>query len=112
MAITDRGDRFQEGIERYVQFRPTYPDNLVHPLADRIASVQVPPDLPALDVGSGTGIFTRQLAASLPSTIRVIGIEPSPKMRERAEADTSEGAILYREGTAEDLPVSSAKACS
>ena len=108
VAITDRGDRFQDGIERYIQFRPRYPDALVHLLANRIASVQTPLELPVLDVGSGTGIFTRQLAASLPSTIRLVGIERSAKMREQAEADTSQASILYRDGAAEQLPVKNA----
>jgi ubiquinone/menaquinone biosynthesis C-methylase UbiE len=77
-------------------------------LATRIAALRILSDLPILDVGSGTGIFTRQLAAHLPAESRLVGIEPSTKMREQAEADTHYPSILYRDGAAEHLPVNNA----
>jgi SAM-dependent methyltransferase len=93
-----------------VQFRPQYPASQVQFLTERIVAAPGAPDLPVLDVGSGTGIFTRQLAAALPGAIQVIGIEPSAKMRETAEADRSREPIIYRDGTAEHLPLGNAAA--
>jgi SAM-dependent methyltransferase len=68
------------------------------------------PGPPVLDVGSGTGIFTRQLAACLPAAIPVIGVEPSATMREKAEADEDGRLITYLDGGAENLPVAKASA--
>ena len=82
--MSHRGERFQTVSNRYAEFRPRYPDGIVRTIAGRLATIPAPSDYPVLDVGSGTGIFTRQIAAALPSHIPVIGIEPSSKMREQA----------------------------
>ncbi len=52
------------------------------------------PDL-VVDLGSGTGLSTRYWAERAE---RVIGIEPTPDMRLRAEAATTAGNVSYREG--------------
>jgi len=80
-TITDLQARFQKDGERYAEFRPQYPDVIIRALASRIAAVKVPAVLPVLDIGSGTGIFTRQIAAHLPAAIPLIGIEPASGMR-------------------------------
>jgi SAM-dependent methyltransferase len=108
--ISERRERFQSGTERYAQFRPHYPASLVQFLTQRIATIPAPQDLPVLDVGSGTGIFTRQLRASLPGAIPVIGVEPSALMRARANADERNGSVTYLDGVAERLPVGNASA--
>lgn len=60
-----------------------------------------------VDVGSGTGIFTRQLREGLPDHVPVIGIEPASSMRHEAEASRAPGQVRidYRDGTAEALPI-------
>jgi tRNA G46 methylase TrmB len=98
-------ERFQENSARYAQFRPQYPDEMVGELANRILAIQAPPTLPVLDIGSGSGIFTRQLAAYLPAETPIIGIEPASAMREQAVVTTNLKAVTYREGTAEALPI-------
>ncbi len=103
--ITAHRERFQDSSARYAQFRPHYPDKLVQALAARIVAVQAPSTLPVLDIGSGTGIFTRQLAAYLPEETPLIGVEPASAMREQAVARTILKSVTYQDGTAEALPI-------
>lgn len=100
-----QGERFQSVSNRYAQFRPRYPDTIVEMVAGRLASAPVPFDCPVLEVGSGTGIFTRQLAAALPARSSIVGIEPSSEMRARAASSPSPPSVAYRDGTAEHLPI-------
>jgi hypothetical protein len=52
-----------------------------------------------VDVGAGTGIFTRQLRAALPDKIRIVGIEPSPAMRAQTVAETADDTgFAFSEG--------------
>jgi SAM-dependent methyltransferase len=75
----------------YSQYRPRYPDRLVAHLAGIIATAPaVSGGGLVLDIGSGTGAFTRRLRAALPSDTRIVGIEPSPVMRAQAIAETSD----------------------
>ncbi|NBH03371.1 class I SAM-dependent methyltransferase, partial [Amycolatopsis sp. SID8362] len=64
-------ESFGIDAERYDRARPPYPRELV--TAVRAASPG--PDL--LDVGCGTGIEARQLAAA---GCRVLGVDPDPRM--------------------------------
>ncbi|WP_171379584.1 MULTISPECIES: class I SAM-dependent methyltransferase [Brucella] len=103
--MTKHNDRFQTGSESYAQFRPRYPDGIVRRVAQRIAAAPVSTALSVLDVGSGTGIFTRQLAVALPAGMPLVGIEPSLRMREQAMAQPSLPTVSYVDGDAEHLPV-------
>jgi SAM-dependent methyltransferase len=81
----------------YDRARPDYP-----PAALAILSVQ-PGELVA-DVGAGSGIFSRQLANSLPDA-RVVGVEPGADMRRAAEAASHQRPNLsFVAGAAEALP--------
>jgi SAM-dependent methyltransferase len=60
---------------RYDRARPTYPASLV----ERIVAAS--PGRDAVDVGCGTGISSRLLAAA---GCRVLGVEPDPRMAEQA----------------------------
>src|SRR5882672_8908159 len=71
--------RYDRLAEQYSRYRPRYPGRLISHLAAIIA--EAPASDLVVDVGAGTGIFTRQLRAVLPDEIRIIGIEPSPSMR-------------------------------
>jgi len=72
-------------------------------LSRRILAVPSGPDDPVLDVGSGTGIFTRQLAGHLPG-VPVIGVEPAEAMRDKASRTEGPANIRYETGFAEKLP--------
>ncbi len=81
----------------YDRARPDYPPAVLAILSARTG------DLVA-DIGAGTGIFSRQLAQSLPGA-RVVGVEPGADMRRAAEA-ASQGLhnLTFVAGTAEALP--------
>ena len=59
---------------------------------------------PVADIGSGTGIFTRQLAGILPPAVEIIGVEPSRPMRDQALRSSPGDRIRYIDGAAEKLP--------
>lgn len=58
----------------------------------------------AVDIGAGTGIFTRQLANILDDTWSIIGIEPGEAMRREAIAAGNDFHVKYACGTAEQIP--------
>lgn len=75
--------RFSDRVEAYTRFRPGYPPALVSTLLEKTGLVA---DAVVADVGSGTGIFTRQL---LDQGLRVSAVEPNVNMRLAAEAELS-----------------------
>ncbi|WIW50323.1 class I SAM-dependent methyltransferase (plasmid) [Bradyrhizobium sp. 62B] len=83
---------------QYGRARPSYPP-------DSVAFLQAAEGDLVVDVGAGTGIFTRLLAARLPWA-RVIGVEASQDMHREAER-ASEGVanVSFIRGTAESLPL-------
>jgi ubiquinone/menaquinone biosynthesis C-methylase UbiE len=74
----------------------------------RALSLYLPPGsgLPVLDLGSGTGQFAHALV--LWFEVRVIGIEPSARMRAEAEGKRSHPRIVYLAGAAEEIPLEDA----
>ncbi|MFD2053680.1 class I SAM-dependent methyltransferase [Mesorhizobium calcicola] len=82
--------------------RPEYPKQMV----DHINSLLslVPVGYPAVDIGAGTGLFTRPLARSLNPSRSVIGIEPSAEMRRAAEDHPEKlENVRYITGFAEEV---------
>ncbi|MGX9147699.1 class I SAM-dependent methyltransferase [Mesorhizobium sp. 128a] len=82
--------------------RPEYPKQMV----DHINSLMslVPVRYPAVDIGAGTGLFTRPLARFLEPSRAVIGIEPSAEMRRAAEDHPEElENVRYIAGFAEEV---------
>ncbi len=71
--------RFSDRVRDYSSYRPGYPaaaiDCIVETCDLQAASV-------VADIGSGTGIFTRQL---LQEDLQVIAVEPNRKMREASD---------------------------
>ena len=63
----------------YAKYRPSYPNEYIDYL---LPANQVKGNRIVADIGSGTGIFSRQL---LESGLHVIGVEPNDDMRKMAE---------------------------
>ncbi|MBU1050009.1 methyltransferase domain-containing protein [Candidatus Bipolaricaulota bacterium] len=90
-------ERFSDRVNNYVRYRPSYPEELITTLM-RHCSL----DSASLiaDVGSGTGILTKQL---LDRNLRVLAIEPNAEMRQCAEALLTEHERFTSvSGTAEE----------
>ncbi len=96
--------RFSDRAEDYVRFRPDYPAaaidcvlaGLAGPASGEPGSGGRPSrDLIAADVGAGTGISARQLAAR---GVRVVAVEPNAAMRAASEPHP---LVAWREGIAE-----------
>ena len=68
---------FDAGGNAYASYRPDYPDELAHQLA-----ALAPARRRAVDVGCGTGQFTRQLAGAFEA---VVGLDPSHDQIAHAE---------------------------
>lgn len=81
--------------DAYAAARPDYPPQAFDAMLEGL-----PRPVHAADVGCGTGISTRQLAAA---GATVIGFDPNADMLEKARATPArEGSeVSYREGTAE-----------
>lgn len=95
--------RFDGIAGGYEKFRPSYPESLAARVCAAILDDRSPKAGAVVDVGCGTGIFTRQMRACLPETIDLIGIDPSPDMLDAARAGPER--IRWIAGTAEALPL-------
>ncbi len=93
------GTGFAAEAATYVRGRPEYPAGLLPWLARELG---IGPGKTALDLGAGTGKFTRLLAGTAAT---VVAVEPVAQMRARLAAD--QPAIRALEGTAEAIPLES-----
>ena len=71
---------FRRAAEAYERARPTYPNDAVAWLVDRLG---IGPGRTVVDLAAGTGKLTRLL---VPTGARVIAIEPVDEMRAQLEA--------------------------
>jgi SAM-dependent methyltransferase len=78
--IVPTAARFLGRVADYARYRPSYPPAAIDALLDGLGD---PALLTIADVGAGTGISSRLLAAR---GAHVIAIEPNPEMRAAAEA--------------------------
>jgi len=85
-------ERFSGFADLYDKYRPE-PPAVLAPLLLQLARTTYPERV--VDLGCGTGLSTRYWADRAGE---VIGIEPAPDMRRRAEAATSAPNVFYREG--------------
>jgi ubiquinone/menaquinone biosynthesis C-methylase UbiE len=88
--------------EEYERRRPSYPPELVAWVVERLG---LEPGRAVVDIGAGTGKFTRLL---VPSGARVIAVEPLAEMRAQLSATASGVEVLA--GSAEQLPLEDASA--
>lgn len=106
-------DRFGDRVNVYVQARPSYPAEVLELLRERFDLAGRPTTI--IDLGSGSGIFSKQILDALPQT-RVFGVEPNQHMREASEEALKdyldEGRFISVAGAAETtgLPDHSADA--
>lgn len=91
MTLFDPKERFSATVANYDAHRPSYPDALVDWL---LTTTGVRPGDPAADIGCGTGISSRLLAAR---GLDVVGVEPNDAMRAAAAA---RGGPRYLKGDA------------
>jgi len=103
MPASDNVERFNRNANGYARFRPRYPRALLSRLADTIAEAPAETGLVVADIGCGTGIFTRQLAETIPA-VPVVGVEPAAAMIAEARATESPGNVRYVLGSAEHTP--------
>lgn len=75
MSETKLKTSFGEANIEYARFRPTYPECLLSAILENIKK----PHKNVLDIGAGTGIFTRMLSEVFES---VTAVEPDEKMIE------------------------------
>lgn len=86
----------------YDSARPLYPQEAVMFIRQKLDLSQ---GLPVVDVGSGTGILTRQLAAA---GLPMIGIEPDAQMLAQSRTHSDQAVVDYRCGSAEESGLVSA----
>jgi len=72
-------ERFSDKVDSYVKYRPGYPHEVIEFLQSQ---ANLKDHSTIVDIGSGTGIFTRQL---LDAGYKVFAVEPNGEMREAAE---------------------------
>ncbi|MGX1350652.1 ubiquinone/menaquinone biosynthesis C-methylase UbiE [Bradyrhizobium elkanii] len=87
----------------YDLYRPGYPAEVAKIIVDHTLHRGLDGDI--VDVGSGTGIFTRLLAAEAQGRASIVGVEPNTDMIHVAVKSTSrEQNIKFRVSPAERLP--------
>ncbi|TFE25951.1 class I SAM-dependent methyltransferase [Cohnella luojiensis] len=97
-------ERFSSRVETYKKYRPSYPREAIDYLVDVVG---LKPQSEVLDIGAGTGIFSRLL---LERGARVTAVEPNEEMREAALAASKDNPDFRAvPGSAEEtgLPASS-----
>uniref|UniRef100_A0A1A8SL37 Methyltransferase type 11 domain-containing protein n=1 Tax=Nothobranchius rachovii TaxID=451742 RepID=A0A1A8SL37_9TELE len=85
----------------YQKYRFPPPEDLKDAIIQYLDTKKGPPHVLAVDLGCGTGQFTRLLA---PHFKEVVGIDVSENQVEEARLVLGSPNITYRQGTAEDLP--------
>ncbi|MHC2543216.1 methyltransferase family protein [Ensifer sp. SEMIA 135] len=85
------------------QKRPGYAVEVLRSLDKRLAHTRGTARI--ADIGSGTGIFTRQIAEHVTNAFAIYGIEPSIGMRDVACKQDSAKPIEYLSGSGEAIPL-------
>ena len=96
----DHGD-FSNLAADYAANRPSYNRRIAGTV---IGSVHTPLErCKVMDVGAGTGIWSRLLASFRPG--RIVAVEPNDEMREFGRTDSDNGQIEWQKGSAEKIEV-------
>jgi SAM-dependent methyltransferase len=102
-APLKHGD-FSRLADDYARYRPSYAPS-VRDAVIAIVRQRVTWPIVAIDVGAGTGIWTRLLASA---GCRTVAVEPDDAMRRRGEEANDGLPIEWRRGSAEDTGLPSA----
>jgi ubiquinone/menaquinone biosynthesis C-methylase UbiE len=104
-SIMKHGD-FTGLADNYAKFRPGYAPQVATAILSYVGRDAA--EIDAADIGAGTGIWTRTLAAS--GLHSIVAVEPNDDMREQGIATSRGTNIIWRKGSAEatGLPDSSA----
>jgi SAM-dependent methyltransferase len=89
---------FDSLADDYAQYRPGYAPSIVTAILSLVG--RPAREVDAADVGAGTGIWTRMLAAR--GLRSVTAVEPSDEMRRQGVLTSQEHNIVWRRGSAED----------
>lgn len=82
-------DRFSNRVADYVRYRPGYPPQLILVLGEHAG---LHPGARVADIGSGTGISSRQL---LQAGCEVFAVEPNGDMRHAAEGQSKDSPMFH-----------------
>lgn len=77
--MKDSTQRFTDRVSDYIKYRPSYPPEVIQTLVQKVG---LSANKTIADIGSGTGILTRQL---LETGCQVYAVEPNAAMRAAAE---------------------------
>ncbi|WP_051440667.1 class I SAM-dependent methyltransferase [Ensifer aridi] len=92
-----------DGLGHYYQYRPEYPSAVAEQLRVMLGNWT---GGTVIEVGAGTGLFTRSVATALGPTYRIVALEPNKDMRRHAASQTPAGMpVTYMDGIAENLAV-------
>ncbi|MBB4232854.1 class I SAM-dependent methyltransferase [Rhizobium mongolense] len=92
-----------DGLGYYYQYRPEYPSAVAEQLWVMLENST---GGTVIEVGAGTGLFTRSIATALGPAYRIVAIEPNKDMRRHAASQTPAGMpVTYMDGIAEHLAV-------
>ena len=97
MSQTFKAGDFTGLAEDYAQYRPDYCPSVLKALLGLLDKPAAEVDF--VDVGAGTGIWTRMVAAATPRS--VTAIEPNEDMRRSGRADNRDTDIHWMAGSAE-----------
>ncbi|MCS3764779.1 MULTISPECIES: class I SAM-dependent methyltransferase [Bradyrhizobium] len=90
-----------DGLGHFYQFRPEYPPRIAEQLRSVLRGTT---GGRIIEVGAGTGLFTRSLATVFGSSFQIFALEPNEHMRRHAESQTPTGMLVdYADGVAENL---------
>ncbi|MBF0305370.1 MAG: methyltransferase domain-containing protein [Alphaproteobacteria bacterium] len=102
-AALSHGD-FSTLAGNYSKFRPGYCESV---LTGLLALLGKPPaEIDAVDVGAGTGIWTRMMAAR--GLRSVVAVEPNDAMRDTGRRDGEGTGIVWRAGSGEETGLADA----
>lgn len=88
--------------ENYSKYRPAYSETVLSAILSLID--QSEGNCVFADVGAGTGIWTRMIAAAAPAA-DVFAVEPNLEMRECGARDSIDSKINWMEGSGENIPL-------
>lgn len=103
MAFSSGPCLFESAVHAklYLKFRPTYPTGVLDKILSFLSEKVSPPFEVAMDIGCGSGQGTRYLA---PHFSEVVGVDVSDGQLQEAQKTTKEENIVYRQGSAEEIP--------